>query len=200
MRKADYPILDVILNRISKRAFSDEMLSDEELMSLFEAARWAPSSYNNQPWRFLYAKRGTKNWDILFDLLVDFNKQWTKNAPVLVLLISKKIFSGMRGPSEKMNGKMATTHSFDAGAAWENLALQASANGIIAHGMQGFDYERARLLFRVPSDYQVEALLAIGKEGEADSLSSELAAKDKTPSVRKPLKEIICEGPFAWND
>ena len=101
---------------------------DETLISLFEAARWAQSSYNNQPWRFLYAKRNTPNWDVFFNLLVEGNKIWAKNAAVLVVIISRKNFD--------YNGKPSITHQFDAGATWENLALEASSRGIVTHGMQ----------------------------------------------------------------
>src|ERR1700691_915147 len=114
-RKTYYPIDAVFTDRASSRAFSGEPMSDQELMTLFEAARWAPSSYNNQPWRFVYAKRETPFWDKLFNLLVTSNQQWTKKAAVLVVVIAKKSFD---------NGKPARTAVFDTGAAVENLALE----------------------------------------------------------------------------
>src|SRR3954469_7592020 len=109
VRKADYPIDELFLDRWSPRALSGEAVSEEELLTLFEAAKWAPSSYNNQPWRLLYARRGTANWPLFFDLLGDYNKEWCKNASALILFISKTIFDH--------NNKPASTHSFDAGAA-----------------------------------------------------------------------------------
>ena len=115
-----------------------DSLDDETLMSLFEAARWAPSSYNNQPWRILYAKKGTASWNVFFNLLLEGNKVWAKNAAVLVVVISRKNF--------EHNEKPSITHQFDAGAAWENLALEASTRGIVTHGMQGFDYEKTRAI------------------------------------------------------
>lgn len=157
-------------------------------MSLFEAARWAPSSYNNQPWRFIYAKRGSEYWDRLFGLMVEFNQSWTKNAAVLIAVISKKNFD--------FNGKPSPTHRFDTGAAWENLALEASARGLVAHGMEGFDYERARKELNVPDDYDVEAMIAVGKPGKKEDLSPDLQEKE-VPSDRRPLNEIVMEGVFS---
>ena len=124
-RKANYDIDSLILNRWSPRAMSSEEMKEDEFMPLFEAARWAPSSYNAQPWRFLYAKRGTENWDKFFNLLVEFNQSWAKTASLLVVVISRKTF--------EHNEKPAVTHQFDAGSAWENLALEASKRGLVAH-------------------------------------------------------------------
>src|ERR687891_289287 len=142
----------LFLNRWSPRCMSGEELSDGELMALFEAARWAPSSYNNQPWRFIYAKRNTESWNKLFDLLYDGNKVWAKNAAVLVVVISRKNF--------EYNEKPSITHQFDAGSAWENLALEACDREIATHGMQGFDYQRAKTDLAIPEIYDVMAMIA----------------------------------------
>lgn len=187
MRQPDYPIHELILNRWSPRAMSGEGLTDEELMPLFEAARWAPSSYNAQPWRFILAKRETEHWSRLFELLVPFNQSWAKNAGALALIISHKIF--------EHNGKPSDTHSFDTGAAWENLALEGSAQGLVIHGMQGFDYEKAKTNCKIPEDYQVEAMIAIGKPGSKKDLDPETQKKE-TPSNRKPLSELLFHGVF----
>lgn len=186
-RKADYAINPLILERWSPRAMSGEAISDEELMALFEAARWAPSSYNNQPWRFIYAKRGTEHWDRLFGLMVEFNQSWARHAAVLVVVISKKTFD--------YNGKPAHTHSFDTGAAWENLAIEAETRGLVTHGMEGFDYDKARKELAVPDDYEVEAMIAIGRKGRKEDLPAGLQEKE-SPSDRRPLKEIVMEGKF----
>jgi nitroreductase len=186
-RKSDYAIEEIILNRWSPRAMSGEEISDAELMPLFEAARWAPSSYNEQPWRFIYAKRGTKYWDIFLNLLVPFNQEWAKNASVLVVIISKKNFTH--------NNQYSVTHSFDAGAAWQNLALQASANGLVTHGMGGFDYARAAKELGISDEYQVEAMVAIGKPGNTKNLPDYMQ-KQETPSGRKPVSELVFEGKF----
>jgi len=184
-RKSNYPINPLILNRWSPRSMTGEALNDDDIMSLFEAARWAPSSYNNQPWRFIYAKRNTEHWDRFFNLLAEGNKNWTKNAALLVVVISRKNF--------EFNEKPAITHQFDAGSAWENLALEASSRGIVAHGMQGFDYEKAGVDLGVPHDFEVMAMIAIGKKGPIEILPPELQEMEKL-SDRKPLKEIIMEG------
>lgn len=186
-RQSGYPIQSLILNRWSPRALSGEAITDEQLLSLFEAARWAPSSYNNQPWRFIYAKRDTEHWERLFGLMGEFNQGWTHRASALVVVISKKTFD--------FNGTPCRTHSFDSGAAWQNLALEASAQGLVAHGMEGFDYDRAHTELNVPDEYQVEAMIAIGKPGNKEDLSPELQERE-APSDRRPLQEIIMEGHF----
>jgi len=157
------------------------------LMSLFEAARWAPSSYNNQPWRFLYAKKDTASWDVFFNLLLEGNKVWAKDAAVLVVVISRKNF--------EHNEKPSITHQFDAGAAWENLALEASTREIVTHGMQGFDYEKAREQLRIPFNYNIMAMIAIGIKGPRENLPPNLQEKE-FPNHRKELREIVMEGAF----
>jgi nitroreductase len=164
-----------------------EEMSDQELMPLFEAARWAPSSYNSQLWRFLYAKRNTPHWQAFFDLMTEFNQSWTKNAAALVVCISRKNFDH--------NEKPAPTHSFDTGAAWMSLALEASSQGYVTHGMQGFDYEKARKILNIPEVYQVEAMVAIGKRAPKEKLPKEMQERE-VPSQRRPLQEIILEGPY----
>src|SRR3979490_2365787 len=136
VRRSDYPIDPLFLDRWSPRAMSGEEITETELLTLFEAARWAPSSYNGQPWRILYARRDTGHWTLFFNLLVEINQTWAKNAAALAVLISKETFDH--------NGEPAITHSFDTGAAWANLALQGTLNGLVIHGMQGFDYGKAK--------------------------------------------------------
>jgi nitroreductase len=186
-RQSTYKINRLILNRWSSRSMTGEELDDDTIMSLFEAARWAPSSYNNQPWRFIYAKRNTENWNKLFNLLAEANKVWTKNAALLVVLVSRKNF--------EYNEKYSITHQYDAGAAWENLALEASSRGLVAHGMQGFDYEKARIDLEIPDNFDVMSMIAIGKKGPKENLPLELQNKE-FPNNRKPLNEIVMEGLF----
>ena len=186
-RTSEYPINPLILSRWSPRSMTGEELGDDDIMSLFEAARWAPSSFNNQPWRFIYAKRNTEHWDRLFNLLVDVNKTWAKNAALLAVVISRINF--------EFNEKPARTHQFDTGSAWENLALEASSRGIVAHGMQGFDYEKAKTELGIPADFEVMAMIAIGKRGPKENLPTELQDKEK-PNDRKALKDIIMEGTY----
>lgn len=186
-RKPTYDIDPQFVNRWSPRALSGEELSDEELLPLFEAARWAPSSYNNQPWRFILAKRNTPQWEKIFNLMGEFNQGWTKNAAVLVVVISHNNFEHNNNPS--------VTHSFDTGSAWENLALEASRRKLVAHGMQGFDYEKAKTDLGIPDDYTVEAMIAIGKPGKKEDLSPELQERE-VPSDRKPLSDLLFKGEF----
>src|SRR6476646_8933952 len=184
IRKADHEIEPFLLDRWSPRAMSGEEISHEELMRLFEAARWAPSSFNAQPWRALYARRGTEHWQTFFDLLVDANKAWAKNAAVLVVFISRKNFDH--------NGKPSITHSYDCGAAWENFALQGFSQGLVVHGMQGFDYDRARTELKIPDGFQIEAMAAVGKPGAKESLPEKLL-KAESPNDRRQLSASVCE-------
>jgi len=186
-RKPEYPVEQGFVDRWSPRAMSGEELSDTELMSLFEAARWAPSSYNNQPWRFLYARRHTPHWPVFLDLLIPGNQAWAQRAAVLILIVSKTTMD--------YNGQPSVTHTFDTGAAWENLALQGWLNGLVVHGMQGFDYEKAAQVLAIPDDYTVEAMVAVGKPGALEDLPTHLQARE-VPSPRKNLAEIAWEGPF----
>ena len=186
-RKATYSINPLILNRWSPRAMSGEALNDQELLPLFEAARWAPSSYNNQPWRFIIAKRDTPEWNALFNLMGEFNQGWTKNAACLVVIVSKNTFDHNNQPMQ--------THSFDTGSSWENLAIEASSRGLVAHGMQGFDYEKAKKALHVPDDHTVEAMVAIGKLGKKETLPKETQEREM-PSDRKPLADLIFHGKF----
>jgi nitroreductase len=189
VRKADHPIEELFLDRWSPRAMSGGSVSAEELMALFEAARWAPSSYNNQPWRILYARRDTEHWPVFLGLLVEGNRAWAKDAAALLLFVSKETFD--------FNGQPYPTHSFDTGAAWENLALQATLKGLVTHGMQGFDYERARTELNIPAGFRVEAMIAVGRPGDPASLPEKMREME-APSGRKPLSEITCEGPFSF--
>ena len=184
-RKSTYPINPLILNRWSPRSMTGQDLDNEEIMPLFEAARWAPSSYNNQPWRFIYAKRNSEHWERLFNLLAEGNKIWAIKSSLLVVVISRKNF--------ELNEKPSRTHQFDAGSAWENLALEAFSRGLVAHGMQGFDYDKARIDLEIPDDFEIMAMIAIGKKGPREGLPPELQEKEKQTD-RKPLKDIVMEG------
>jgi nitroreductase len=189
IRKADFPIEPLLLDRWSPRAMSGEEIAEQELMRLFEAARWAPSSFNAQQWRALYARRGTEHWPVFFELLVEANKSWAKNAAALVVFISRKTFD--------YNNEPSITHSYDAGAAWENFALQGFRLGLVVHGMEGFDYERARVELRIPDEFQVEAMAAVGWPGPKEVLPEKLQ-KRESPNDRRRLTESICEGPFRF--
>jgi nitroreductase len=187
VRKADFPTEPLLVDRWSPRAMSGEEISQDELMGLFEAARWAPSSFNAQQWRALYARRNTDHWPVFFNLLVDANKSWAKNAAVLVLFISRKRF--------EYNDEPSITHSYDTGAAWENFALQGFRQGLAVHGMEGFDYERARSELRIPEEYSVEAMAAIGRPAPKEVLPEKLQARE-APTDRRKVEQSVREGVF----
>lgn len=186
-RRADHPIEAMFLRRWSPRAMSGEPLSEAEMLSLFEAARWAPSTYNEQEWRFLYARQDSPHWEKFMGLLMEANQVWCGKAALLVVVCSHKVF--------ERNGKPNPVHTFDSGAAFENLALQGAAMGLVVHGMAGFSRDKARADLSVPEDYDVEAMIAIGRPGDPKDLPAELQERE-TPSSRKPVREIIREGGF----
>ena len=190
-RRADYPIDRIFLERWSPRGFTGEAIPVETLMSLFEAARWAPSSSNLQPWRFLWARRDTAHWPKFFDLLGERNQIWAANAAALIVVVSKTT-QMRRGESEPVP---SYTHSFDTGAAWQSLALQAMFSGWHTHGMAGFDKERARTALNVPDDCRVEAAIAVGRRGDPGHLPDSMQAQEH-PNARKPVTETTYEGGF----
>jgi nitroreductase len=190
-RTAAHPIDPKFLERWSPRAFTGEAIGEADLMTILEAARWAPSSYNSQPWRFIYARRGTPAWDGLFALLNPFNQSWAKEAGALIIIVSS---STMLPPGAE-KPVPSHSHSFDTGSAWGHLALEAQRLGWHTHGMVGFDMNRAFADLGVPEGYRVEAAIAIGRLGDKSILPEQLQARE-TPSDRKPLSEIAFEGKF----
>ncbi len=190
-RSADHPIETFFLERWSPRAFTGEAIPDADLHTMFEAARWAPSSFNSQPWRFLYAKHGTPAFAKFLGLLVEGNQSWAKNGSVLIIALSKKTFT----PPGKTEGMAMNSHSFDAGAAWGYLALQASRMGYASHGMTGFDIPRAAKELNVPDDYRVEVAIAIGRMADKSILPEPLRERE-TPNSRHPQAAFVFEGEF----
>ncbi|PUA19177.1 nitroreductase family protein [Glaciimonas sp. PCH181] len=190
-RVADHAIDPQFLNRWSPRAYADEDISEATVHTFMEAARWAPSSYNSQPWRFVYARRGTAHWDSLLSLLNEFNQNWAKNASLLIVVVSKATFLPLGGKDEVP----AVSHSFDAGSAWAYLALQASLSGWHAHAMVGFDKEKSVRLLDIPIGFTVEAVVAVGKIGDKAMLPEALQARE-TPSTRMPITAFAFEGKF----
>ena len=187
VRKSGYPIDTVFLDRWSPRAMSGEALGDAELMTLFEAAHWAPSSGNSQPWRFLYARRDTEHWPLFFDLLNEGNKTWCHRAAALLVFISRT--------TREESGRALVTHSYDTGAAWMSLALQGWLKGLVVHGMAGFDYARAKTTLNVPDDFTVEAMAAIGRIGPKEDLPPQLLSRE-FPGQRRPVTELVFAGPY----
>jgi nitroreductase len=174
---------DFVRRRWSPRTYSDKEVTAAELKTLFEAARWAASSSNEQPWRFLVGRRGDETYQKIFNTLVEFNQSWAKSAPVLVLSVAKKTFTS--------NGKPNAYGLHDTGAASATLALQATADGLHTHSMAGFDREQARASFAIPSDYEIGAVTAIGYLGDPASLPEHLHKMEVSPRQRKPLEEFV---------
>jgi len=190
-RTADHPVDLIFLERWSPRAMSGESLTDDEIGSLFEAARWAPSTYNVQEWRFSYATRDSAHWDRFLSLLVEFNQGWAKQAGLLGVVMSDSLFP--------RNGKPNPVHVFDSGMAYVSLALQGARMGLVVHGMAGFDADAARQALNVPERYSINAMFAVGRPGDT-SVLPEAIRDQEIPSGRKPVHEIAREGMFDFPD
>lgn len=182
-RKPEHSVTPLFLNRWSPRAFSERKVSDEDLYAILEAARWAPSSFNDQPWRFIVAKT-EEQLDVFRGFLNEFNRMWASRAPVLIVVASDKL---------RENGDPNGPHAFDAGAAWGYLALQATLKGLAAHAMGGFDQQKAREALQVPDRYELHVVVAIGYPGDKNTLP-EGAREREAPNGRKPLGEIVFDG------
>ena len=187
-RQTDTAVDTLFLHRWSPRAFDGSVMPSEDLRTILDAGRWAPSAFNYQPWRFLYAGRDDAgNWPRFIDLLMPFNALWAKEASVLIFIISDLTM----GAPDKPSG----THSFDAGAAWAAIAHQSHLLGYHAHAMAGFLADQARLELTVPDNFRIEAAVAIGRMGELGKLPPKLQEREM-PSDRKPLDEIAYIGNF----
>ncbi len=188
-RQPDHPVDSLFLERWSPRAFDESEMPEADLLTLFEAARWAPSAFNSQPWRFLYARRGEADWERFLGLLIPWNQSWAHSASALIYILSDRL------PFTDKAGEPATshTHSYDAGAAWACLALQASLMGYQAHGMSGVEFERAQAELGVPERYRIEAAAVVGRIGDPATLPEKLRARE-TPSGRRPVAEFAFKG------
>lgn len=180
---ADAGLVDVIGRRWSPRAFADKAVAQEDLRKLFQAARWAPSSYNEQPWRFIVGRKGDATYKRIFDSLVEFNQMWAKHAGVLILTVAGKEFS--------RNGKPNHHGLHDLGLATSMLMLEATDLGLHTHGMAGFDRTKARLAFGIPENYEVGAVIAVGYFGDPEDLPEGMKEREVEPRQRKPLDEIV---------
>jgi len=182
----DVPVHELIRNRWSPRAFADKPVSAEILRSLFEAARWAPSSNNEQPWAYLVATRDdAENFAKMLSVLVEFNANWARNAPVLALSVAH-----LKTQQGKPNG--VALH--DVGSATAQLTFEANSRGLLVHQMAGFDAEKARQAFAIPADWQPVAAMALGYPGDPASLSDRLRERELAPRMRKPVSEFVMSG------
>lgn len=190
-RTSDFPIDRLFLDRWSPRAFVDETMAQDTLLTILEAAHWAPSASNYQPWRFVYARKGTDAWETFFGILNESNQVWAKSASVLIIILSETQMRRTDGQPPRPS----RTHSFDAGAAWAMLAMQATISGYFAHGMGGIDHGKAAELLGVPETFRVEAAVAIGRLAAPNELPDGLRQRE-VPNGRKPLSEVAFEGMF----
>jgi len=184
-RAADAPAHDQFRRRWSPRSMSGRALSLQAIQALCEAGRWAPSCFNSQPWRFIYALPDTPEWDKLFGLLMDVNQLWAAKAGALVALVSRTHFQGNDAP--------AATHSFDAGSAWMSMALQAQHMGLAAHAMWGFHHDQAPQVLDLDDKFATQAIIAFGHPAAAEDLPEPLRERE-LPSPRKPLEALMFKG------
>jgi nitroreductase len=189
-RHPDYPVDPIFITRWSPRAFDRSVLPDADLMTILEAARWAPSAFNYQPWRLLYAKRESADWERFLSCLIPFNQGWAHNASVLIFICSDTLMEMKPGQANPNH-----THSFDAGAAWASMALQATMLGYHAHGMSGVDWDKVRDALKVPERFRVDAACVLGRIGSLDVLDEKLQARE-VPSGRKPVADFAFAGDF----
>ncbi|MCF6369040.1 nitroreductase family protein [Rhizobium halophilum] len=193
-RHSEHPIDAFFLDRWSPRAFTGEAMHKETLLTILDAGHWAPSSGNNQPWRFIYALRGTESWPVLLDILSPGNQRWASNAAALIIFVSRTYRLSKEG--EK---RPAYTHSFDTGSAWFSIAAQAMKLGYHAHGMEGMDREKAVEVLQIPEGFRVEAACAIGRMAPKETLPEDLRARE-VQSQRKPLGGVAFEGWFSGEE
>ncbi|MCM2475026.1 nitroreductase [Rhizobium sp. CG5] len=192
-RSADHPIEDFFTARWSPRAFTAETVSEPELLGLLEAARWAPSGLNAQPWRFVYSFRGEVEFDAILASLWTGNQVWAKNAAALIAVAAKTTLIPPGADKEIVN----PSYGFDAGAAWGYFAIQAHLNGWSSHAMGGFDAERAAEAIAMPDGYAMQVVIAVGKRASAETLPEVLRNRE-TPSPRRPITESAFRGKFAF--
>jgi len=179
----DHPVHDIIRDRWSPRAFSEKPLSAEALKSLFEAARWSPSSNNEQPWAFLVETKGDESYAKILSTLVEFNQAWAKQAPVLGIAVSELAFA--------RTGKPNRNAFYDTGAAMAYLTVEATSRGLLVHQMAGFDPEKAIEVFGIPSGWMPIAAFAIGYPGDPATLPDQLRERETSARVRKPLNQFV---------
>lgn len=188
-REAESNVAQFILDRWSPRSFVPDEITQKELLALLDAGRWAPSAYNGQPWRFIYARRNTPDWDHFISWLIPFNRSWAANASAIVYVASRTVTES----SSSGEPVEAPTHAFDAGAASLLIQLQANHNGWSTHPISGFDKELAHTGLGLLGDHQLHAAIIIGRRGDPTLLPENLQSREK-PSSRAPLETLAFEG------
>jgi nitroreductase len=189
-RQPDHPVAAQFPARWSPRSFTDRTVTEPQVMSLLEAARWSPSASNVQPWRLVWARRGEDAFAAIHATLAAGNQLWAGNAGALIAVASKDTQTNREG-AEVPN----RTSGFDTGAAWMSLALQAQSMGLAAHAMGGFDHEKLAAAIHLPEGHTLHCVVAVGEQGPANALPEDLAAREK-PSQRKPLADLAHHGRF----
>ena len=183
----EFPVNQLIRDRWSPRAFSEKEIAPADLRSLFEAARWAPSSSNEQPWAFIVATRHDhENFKKTLQPLVEFNVNWAKRAYVLGFAISELAFAKNNAPNRNAQ--------YDTGAAMSQLSTEATSRGIMVHQMAGFDPDTAREVFEIPAGWEAIAAFAIGYPGDPTSLPQPYRDREIAPRLRKPIREFVMSG------
>lgn len=186
------PIHEIIANRWSPRAYdASKPVSPTQITALLEAARWAPSCFGDQPWRFIVWDKNTDeiSWQQAFDCIVPNNQTWAKDAPVLILICADTLFSHNQTPNKWAQ--------YDTGAAAVSLCLQAASMGLVTHQMGGFNGDKARETFAIPAQYNPISMLAVGYEGDANNLPDDLKARELAERKRKPLGELFFTGTWS---
>lgn len=184
--KTDHPILDVMTRRWSPYAFDPRPVEPAKLHRIFEAARWAASSFNEQPWRFLTAAASDKPaFEKLSSVLLPGN-HWAKGVPFLAMSVAHKKFTH--------NGAPNRVAVYDVGQAAAHMALQAAEEGLVMHQMAGFDVARAREIYNIPPDFEPVAMIAIGYEGDHEKIHEDLRKREAGPRTRKPQSEFVFTG------
>lgn len=185
--ETQYAVHPLIAGRWSPRAFDGKAISDDSFFALFEAASWAPSAMNEQPWRYIAArKENAAGFEKLLGCLLPGNAAWAKNAAALILVYCKTTYS--------KNGEPNVTALFDTGAANQNLLLQAYSAGIYSHVMGGFDRNKTRDVFGIPEGYEPVCMIALGYPGNAEQLEEPFRTRETAPRSRKPLTEFLQHG------
>jgi len=184
---SDFPVHELIRERWSPRAFADKPVPRDVLRSIFEAARWAPSSNNEQPWAYIVASRDDNaSFEKMLSVLVEFNANWARSAPLLALAVAELAFAKNNVPNRNAQ--------YDTGAASALLSVEATARSLAVHQMAGFDPEKARQVFGIPAGWEAIAAIAIGYPGDPASLPQPLKDREMAPRTRKPIDEFVMAG------